>query len=241
MPKDYCSICNSNKPICSFLGLGESQHCRSVSLASGLEKCHQLLSNWHLSLLFQARGIYILSISLVTQSAGIQSSNEQRVISPTECSTRSLAALQSKDFFLKGFRCTDPKIIVEMLSVLPVSHDRSWQARGHLPGWYLDDTYWWSVPTLQGYFPCREQTILRCAIALGLTCHTAKNKSCLWRKHIPYLKLWTGVIREFSAKPQKRNSLKIASSIQFFKLGSVSHFNPWSLSRGNFWMHISSV
>lgn len=58
--KNYCSICNSNKEgySSSVLGLGESQHCRSISLASGLEKCHQLPSNWHLFISFSGLMVF---------------------------------------------------------------------------------------------------------------------------------------------------------------------------------------
>lgn len=85
-----------------------------------------------------------------------------------------------------------------------------------LPHWYSDDTCWSSVPTCQGYSPCTEQDILGCATALDLMCHPDENVSCLWGKHIPYLKLSAGAIREVRAKPQEINSLKRASPIQIF-------------------------
>lgn len=71
-------------------------------------------------LLFRPCVIYIAGICLVTQTADIQSWSKWRGISPTEHSERLLATLQSKDFFLKSFRCTDYRIAVEAVSVWPV-------------------------------------------------------------------------------------------------------------------------
>lgn len=155
-----------------------------------------------------------------------------------------LATLHSKKLFPKQSGCTDPKITVEALRVSPVSQT-TWQAAVGPAALCL--TVIQMTPLVKHSHPlgltgwysqCTEQTIRGCTKVLGLICHPAEDKSCLWRKYIPYLKLWIGVVGKLRAKAWKRKTLKRASPFQFFKLGSVLHFSAWYLSRDD-WICIS--